>query len=635
MYSGFPTMAQIPALRLSLLSVGWALALSALPVRWSNALVACALWGIACVAALLVWRRQHGAAYVLGTFALGLFLAASWQRERPPRTEALVPPFSAFLQGRIAEILYLRPPLARCSVEGLLDAQPLPPLRTRVLLHVTGITGDEPWLYPGGAIRAHLHIRPPRQAWLPTDFPEWDYCAHLNVQWVGVARAEAISWWEQKPSSVLERWRLWVMHHRWQLRQWVGKLYAAPVRGLALALLLGDRSELVPEQRREFALTGISHVLAISGLHVGVLAGMILVAIGFLRRRWLQWGLFSLGVCCVVYLTGAQPSALRAGAMAILGWALYCGQRPAHPLNVVATVALFLLLVAPELALSRSFQLSVLATAGIVGLYTPFSTWLQQHARWLPQPMRQLAALTLAATCTSAPIAAISFQTFSLLSLPLNMVAVPLSSCALIAGALGLLTYWLVPMVGQLYSDAASLCLQLLVGLVHQAARLPIVALEGSTSIAAAFGSSALLLWVLTAHQGRHILARAAMVLLAILLAHEVLKPSREVRLIPRERLVVALLPTARDSTLVVLVDRFSRRKPRLDASLERYLLSLPGVLRIAYTGTAGELVAVRCLRQRPHTSIAPAPAPLLEYVQTLFGLQGPIAQSVSPRRMP
>lgn len=628
----FPTMAQIPAVRLAVLSISWGVVLSALSVRWSSAGEAVGLSILALGAAVLLWRRQAGVAYVVGAFGIGLSMAASWQRTVPIRTDALLPAFPASVQGRIVEVLRQQPPVLRCIVEGWLDAQPLPPLRTRLLLHITGITGQEPWAQPGQPLRATIHVRLPRPAALSTDFPEWEYCAHLNVHWVGFAQVGAISWWEQEPTP-LERCWLWILRQRQRLRQWITELYRAEVRGLALALLLGDRSELLPEQRREFALGGISHVLAVSGLHVGVLAGMVLIAVGFLRQPWLRWGIFSLGVCLVVILTGAQPSAVRAGAMAVLGWGLYCAHRQAHPLNVIAAVALLPLLLAPELALSRSFQLSVLATAGIVGLYMPFSTWLEQHVRWLPRPMAQLSALTLAAMCTSAPVAALSFQSFSLISVPLNLLAVPLSSAALVAGALGLLTYWLVPALGQLYSSAAEACLQLLVGLVHRAMQLPIVALEGRVSVAAACGMSLLLLWLLTAHRGRHILARIGIAALGIVLAYAVMAPRREAVLIPRDRLVVAFLPTAPEVTLAVLVDRFPRRKPRADPALERYLLELPGRLQIAYTGLAGELLAVRCFRVRPNTSVVPAPAELLQYVEGVFDLRVPVAQSVFPRR--
>jgi len=572
-------------------------------------------------------------AYLASTLGIGIYFAATWQWKAPLQVNAYVHPFPAYVQGHIVELLQSRPPVLRCVVDGAIDAQNLPPIQARILLHVTGTTGYESWLFPGQTIRATVRIRPPQQAWLPTDFPEWDYCAHLNVQWVAFAQVHNIASWTTE-TGFLEHIQRWVALQRQRLRELITKLYSPETRGLATALLLGDRSELTAEQRWEFAVTGTSHVLAISGLHVGVLAAMVLVLVGFLQWRWLQWLVFSVTVSLFVVLTGAQPSALRAGIMASLGWALYLAQRQAHPTNVVAAVAVLLLLIAPELVFSRSFQLSVLATLGIVSFYTPFSEWLKQYVRWLPSGLVQGIALTLAATCTSAPVAALSFGTFSLLSVPLNLLAVPLSSIALVAGILGLLIYPVSPMVGSLYSSTAQTCLQWLMLSTHHAAQLPITALEGTAAAVVAFASSASFLWLLTARRWLHGVTRLAVVGTAALLLSIGIAPRREAVLIPRERLVVALLPTSANSTLVVLVDRLPRRKPRPDPALERYLHSLPGRVQIAFTGYTGEVIAVRCARARSaDVTVIPAPSSLLAYIQRLFRQEIPLAQSVVFRR--
>ncbi|MDW8225476.1 MAG: ComEC/Rec2 family competence protein [Bacteroidota bacterium] len=626
-------MAQIPALRLGILSLVSAACAFALPVPWNSGLVALTLCGMLLIAIFLLWWRQIVLCYAIAAIGIGVSLASAWRRALPPMTDAVVQPFPAYVEGRIVDILRVQPPRLRCIVEGQVDAQPLPPMQARVLLSIAGTAGTEPWAQPGHTIRASIRIRPPRPAVLPTDFPEWDYCAHLDVQWVGFARASDVSLWEEQPRSRTDLLEF-LAHQRQRLRQWIADLYPSDVRPLALALLVGDRSELAPQQRREFALTGVSHVLAISGLHIGVLAGMVLVVVGFFPWRWLQWLLFSGMVALCVALTGAQPSALRAGVMATLGWAAYLLQRQPQPINIVAAVALFLLIISPELAFSRSFQLSVLATLGIVGFFDSFSRWLQQHVRWLPKAVVHMVALTLSATCTSAPVAAWAFGIFSLVSVPLNLLAVPLSSAALISGVLGLLAYPLLPELGHLYSGGAQLCLRGLDWIVRHVAQAPMVALEGHTAVAAGLGSSFLLLWLLTARRWQHVLFRVGVAGLVTVLGASWSTPRVETLLVPRDRLVAAFLPTALDSLLVVLVDRFPNQKPRSDPALEQYLHEFSGHLRIAYTGYTSELIAMRCIRLRPNTSAAPAPPPLLEYTHRLFQLRMPLPQVAHPVRL-
>lgn len=349
-----PAAAQIPAFRLvvgSLLAAGL---LRWLPISWTPAATALILCGLTLGAVLCLWQRKTLVAYLCAVLGVGVHFVASWQHQLPVRLVSLVPPFPAGVEGRIVEVLRVQPPVVRCIVEGTLDAQPLPPLRTRLLLTVSGVHGTEPWIGVGKHIRATVRLRPPWRAQLPTDFPEWSYCAQLGVQWVGAAPASALSVW-----SVQEGWRERLLnviaHHRAVVRRWIEELYPASTRSLALALLLGDRSELIPQQKREFALSGVSHVLAISGLHVGIIAGMVVIVVGFLRWGWLRWVLFTLAVTLFVLLTGAQPSALRAGVMASLGFGMYLLGRLPHPVNIVAAVALALLLIDPGLAFSPSF----------------------------------------------------------------------------------------------------------------------------------------------------------------------------------------------------------------------------------------------------------------------------------------
>ncbi|MDQ3556105.1 MAG: ComEC/Rec2 family competence protein, partial [Gemmatimonadota bacterium] len=150
---------------------------------------------------------------------------------------------------------------------------------------------------------------------------------------------------------------------------------------LANALLLGRRETLDPAIRDRWARAGMIHLLAISGTHVGLLAGVVLLlGRGFMRRRTLAWATMAL-LALYLALIGAPPSAVRAGVMislALLGAVL---QRPSSPFPLIAAAAGALLVWDPSALLQPGFQLSF---AGVLGILLLRRTLM----RWLPRPWR-------------------------------------------------------------------------------------------------------------------------------------------------------------------------------------------------------------------------------------------------------
>lgn len=133
------------------------------------------------------------------------------------------------------------------------------------------------------------------------------------------------------------------------------------------ATLLGERGNLTPEQRSKFVRSGTVHLLVVSGLHVGLLAAAVLL---FLRifgvaPRW-AWGFAGLAALVYLFVTGVQPSVLRATIMVViyaLGRMLL--RRP-DPLNVIGASALVALAINPGDVAELGFQLSYLAVLGIL-----------------------------------------------------------------------------------------------------------------------------------------------------------------------------------------------------------------------------------------------------------------------------
>jgi competence protein ComEC len=225
-------------------------------------------------------------------------------------------------------------------------------------------------------------------------------------------------------------------------------------RALQTALVLGDRRALEDDVNEAFARTGLTHLLAVSGLHV-LLVGLVLY--GLLKGVLLRFGLslrrvdvlragLTLAVL-VVYalLTGASASVVRAVVMTALLVGADVSQRPSPPLNALGVAAFVVLLIRPTQLFEAGFQLSFAAVAGLIGLGPVLRRAVP--ARWQrPSGGRWLAtttAATLAATLATMPILLYHFGRLPVGGIGLNLVAIPLTSAVFAAG---LLTVLLAPL---------------------------------------------------------------------------------------------------------------------------------------------------------------------------------------------
>jgi competence protein ComEC len=207
---------------------------------------------------------------------------------------------------------------------------------------------------------------------------------------------------------------------------------------LAEALLLGRRERVDPVLRDRYARAGMAHLLAISGMHVGLIAGMLLLVGNLLRRLvWLSrrapvWIAIG-GIVGYLLVIGAPPSAVRAGIMiclALLGLLL---QRPFSPYSVVAAAALAILVARPMTLLEPGFQLSFAGVLGILLLREALFTRLPES--WRADGWRRYTAETTvvsaAAFIATAPAVVWHFGLISPVGLVSNLAAIPVMGLAL------------------------------------------------------------------------------------------------------------------------------------------------------------------------------------------------------------
>jgi len=212
-----------------------------------------------------------------------------------------------------------------------------------------------------------------------------------------------------------------------------------PVRGVLLGVAVGNRGALGPGVSDDLRAAGLSHLTAVSGQHVALLMVLVSPVLARLppRARWVAT-LMVLG--WFVLLVRAEPSVLRAVAMAIAVESGRAGGRQVRGVGVLASAVVALVVIDPLIVWSVAFQLSVAATAGIAILATPLAALLPG-----PRRVRQAMAITASAQLVVAPLAVSYFGGLPVVGLVANLAAAPVVAIVLgwgltggvVAGAVG------------------------------------------------------------------------------------------------------------------------------------------------------------------------------------------------------
>ncbi len=228
----------------------------------------------------------------------------------------------------------------------------------------------------------------------------------------------------------------------------VYRLYPDPEASLLAGILLGVEGGIPLDVKQAFQDTGTAHVIAISGFNIAIVGGLF--ATLFLRllgapRRFLAAGLSAVVIAFYALLVGAGPSVVRAAIMGVLSlFAVQLGRRQ-DGLNSLVLVAALMALFNPFLLWDVSFQLSFMATLGLVvfaGMLTAGFTHLASQrlpeptAQRISKPVGEYVLFTLAALVTTLPVIAYHFRRLSLTTLIANPLILPAQPPVMVLGGL-------------------------------------------------------------------------------------------------------------------------------------------------------------------------------------------------------
>ncbi len=250
---------------------------------------------------------------------------------------------------------------------------------------------------------------------------------------------------------------------------------SASSRALLYAMTVGDRSLITSSLREDFSRSGVAHVLALSGLHFGMVYGIFLLLLHPWRRKVFASVLILLAVWAYAFFVGLSPSVLRTSTMLTVYALLDLDYRPHDAVSVLSFVAMMFLLFNPLMLYDVSFQLSFASVLSILLFYPLLgsllpSRFLYRH-RFIGWPV-SLGVLSIAAQLGTAPLVAYHFGTFSTYFLLANYVAIPIVMLAVYLGFLFFLTLG-IPCINAPVSLLLDPLLQWLASFTHWVNALP------------------------------------------------------------------------------------------------------------------------------------------------------------------
>lgn len=287
----------------------------------------------------------------------------------------------------------------------------------------------------------------------PPEFEDFSYREYLARQGVYSYMANARLWLVDRDQGNPVLGLIYALKAR--ALEMVYRLYPDPEASLLAGILLGVESGIPANVRQAFRDTGTAHVIAISGFNMAIIGGLfasLFLRLLGARRRFLAAGLSAAAIAFYALMVGAEPSVVRAAIMGSFSlFAVQLGRRQ-DGLNSLALVAALMAAFSPLLLWDVSFQLSFMATLGLVLYASPLAEAFTRlassrlpaaTAQRLAKPVGEYLLFTVAAFLTTVPVIAYHFRSISLsafLANPLILAAQPLiMTLGGLSAALGLL----------------------------------------------------------------------------------------------------------------------------------------------------------------------------------------------------
>lgn len=303
---------------------------------------------------------------------------------------------------------------------------------------------------PGRFVRCWSVLRPPPGPALPGDYDFRRQAWFQQLGAVGYVQGRCRGGTLGKPPGFMATLRLHISAYRRRLAEHVNAVSGVKANGFAAALISGDRSFMPSEDQESLRAAGLAHLLAVSGLHLGIVGGLVyfifrnglaLIQPISLRIPVQKPAALAALVAVALYLviSGASVSTQRAFIMSAVFFGAMLIDRPALSLRSFSIAMIAVVLISPESVFAPGFKMSFAATGVLIAIYEAWSRHraggLGGFAQRFTFGAKSLVVTSIAASIATAPFALFHFERLAPLGLLANLVAMPVVSLVTVPAA--------------------------------------------------------------------------------------------------------------------------------------------------------------------------------------------------------
>ncbi|MCW8850879.1 MAG: ComEC family competence protein, partial [Melioribacteraceae bacterium] len=239
----------------------------------------------------------------------------------------------------------------------------------------------------------------------------------------------------------------------------INKNHSPASAALLKGVLLADRKDLDYDIRNSFVNSGVIHVLAVSGLHVGFITGIFFLLFGRFDIR-IKYLLTIFGILLFLIITGGHSSVFRASTMAIVFLVAKLTARNTNGFNSIAIAAFILLLLDPNELFNPGFQLSFSAVLSILVIYPIFSEKIKRlNIKNYFKNILLFCSVSLAAQLGTMPFTLIYFNKLSIISIFANLLVIPIIGIIVALGIITLIFAFASP-VATIFASANTILIE-------------------------------------------------------------------------------------------------------------------------------------------------------------------------------
>ena len=540
--------------------------------------------------------KQNGIAKIISTVLLGLWIYSTADSLRIRSSNTITHEMQGTIYGEIISILNNTPNRQRVLIQGFIDGKYLPRIEPcRIALTIQG--KPKKHFTVGTVISSTCILHIPQQSNLPNEFDEYAFSLSNNIQFLSKANSKNI--------TIIE-FRKTLRSIGFTMQQSIQKtmmhLLPKETAGIAIAMLLGDRTQLPQETKQAFSIVGTAHILSVSGFHAGIIALIIWTLLSFIFNRFVKCIILGVLLFAFLIIINGDPPAIRACIMSMMIAITQAFDRKPNALHILFLTTLFMIVLQPPLIFAIGFQMSVAGMAGLI-ILQPFFMEMFRRIFTINNSialfiMQSLAA-SLSASFTLIPLIAWYFSSIALAGPLANLIIIPIFTIAIIFLIIALAIFPFSYSLAIVYSTVSHYCILIADNAQYCIANIDGIILQSTHAFTISLLIIAYSLYIIKSCDVKSLIFRGMAGLIFIFGAVVGLEginlqnQHHYWQCYPRQFFVASILEKEKEIT-IVLQDRKIKQYPRSDVGFIKYCSSQSNKkLQLFYQGNCSEKTAL------------------------------------------